>query len=74
MFGTIESVKAVAELFAPISGEVSGRNEELLEAPETTNEDPYGDAWMIKITVTNPDELADLLSAEQYRAYIDEIS
>ncbi len=73
VFGNIESVKAVSELFAPISGEVVEVNGDLIDAPETANEDPYGDAWMLKIEASDPSEFDALLSAEQYKAYLAEI-
>lgn len=72
-FGTIESVKAVSELFAPVSGEVIEVNGDLIDAPETANEDPYGDAWMIKIEASDPSEFEALMSADQYKAYLAEI-
>ena len=65
-FGSIESVKAVSELFMPVSGEVTGINEELGASPEKINEDPYGAGWMIEIRLLNPDETSDLMSAEEY--------
>jgi glycine cleavage system H protein len=63
VFGTIESVKAVSELYAPVSGEVTAINEALVQKPETVNTDPHG-AWMIALKVTGPDD--DLLDAQQY--------
>ena len=65
-FGNIESVKAVSELFMPISGEVTDINEELGASPEKINEDPYGAGWMIEIRLLNQDETSDLMSAEEY--------
>jgi glycine cleavage system H protein len=73
VFGNIESVKAVSELFAPISGEVIEVNGDLIDAPETANEDPYGDAWMVKIEASDPSEFDALLTADQYKAYLAEI-
>ncbi|HEY9643028.1 MAG TPA: glycine cleavage system protein GcvH [Coleofasciculaceae cyanobacterium] len=70
-FGTVESVKAVEDLKAPVSGTVVERNEPLLDTPEQLAEDPYGEAWMLKIRVNNPDELADTLSADDYRAQVE---
>lgn len=67
-FGTIESVKTVADLFAPVSGEVVEVNEALQDAPETVSEAPYGEGWIIKIRMSDPSELEDLLSAEDYQA------
>lgn len=66
VFGTIEAVKTVSDAFLPVSGEILEFNEELNDAPETVNKDPYGKGWMVKISLTNPAELSELLSAEQY--------
>jgi glycine cleavage system H protein len=66
VFGTVEAVKTVSDLFSPISGTVLEVNEKLADAPETVNSDPYGDGWIIKISITKPEELAELLSAETY--------
>ncbi len=67
--GSIESVKAVSDLFAPVSGEVIEVNEALAEKPELVNTDPYGDGWMIKIRMSDPTELDALMSAEEYDEY-----
>ncbi|MCY7286293.1 MAG: glycine cleavage system protein GcvH, partial [Cyanobacteria bacterium CAN_BIN43] len=67
-FGTVESVKAVEDLKAPLSGTVIERNNAVIEAPEQLAEDPYGEAWMLKIRVNDSDELNDALSAAEYRA------
>ncbi len=69
-FGVIESVKAAYELYAPVSGEIIEINPELEHAPELVNEDPYNQGWMIKIRMDDPDELNNLLSAEDYYANI----
>ena len=69
-FGVVESVKAVSDLFAPISGEVVEVNADLAKKPETVNADPYGQGWMIVVTVSDPAELEGLLSAEAYVALI----
>ncbi len=69
-FGTIEAVKAVADLFAPVSGEVIEVNEKLGAEPETVNKDPYGEGWMIKIKLSNPAEVDDLMNADQYKEKI----
>ncbi len=69
-FGTIEAVKAVSDLFAPVSGEVVEVNEQLNDTPEIVNKDPYGEGWMIKIKLDNPDELAELLDSESYKKLI----
>ena len=68
-FGNVESVKAVSELFIPVSGEVVEINEELGAAPEKINEDPYGSGWMIRIRLLNQEETADLMSGEEYEEY-----
>ena len=68
-FGNVESVKAVSELFIPCSGEVIEVNEDLGNAPEMLNEDPYGKAWLIQISLKDPAETADLMSAEEYDEY-----
>lgn len=65
-FGTIEAVKAVSDLFSPVTGEVIEVNSELTDSPEVINGDPYGKGWMIKVKVSKPDELNDLLSAAEY--------
>jgi glycine cleavage system H protein len=71
-FGTVESVKAVSELFTPASGEVVGVNDELGGAPEAINKDPYGEGWMIRIRLTDKSETAGLMSAKQYDEYTKE--
>jgi len=68
-FGNVESVKAVSELFIPVSGEVIEINEDLGAAPEKINEDPYGAGWMIRVRFLNQAETADLMSAEEYNEY-----
>jgi glycine cleavage system H protein len=69
-FGTVESVKAVSEIYAPASGEVTESNAALADAPETINKDPHGSAWLIKIKLTDPAELGGLMDAAAYQAYI----
>ena len=69
-FGTFESVKAVSELFSPVTGKVTAVNDALQKKPETVNSDPYGEAWMIEVQVTNPSEVEALMSAEQYDAFV----
>ncbi len=69
-FGTIEAVKAVSELFAPVSGKVVEVNSALEDAPETINSDPYGDGWMLKIELADKSELDSLLSAADYEKLI----
>lgn len=71
-FGVIESVKAAYDLLAPVSGEVIGRNEALLEAPEKVNDSPYGDGWMIRLRLSNPSELDELMDAATYQATLTE--
>lgn len=71
-FGTVESVKAVSEIYSPVSGEVVETNTALADAPETINKDPHGAGWMIKIRLTNPKELSNLMDAAAYQAYIAE--
>ena len=70
VFGTVEAVKTVSDLFMPISGTIVEVNGGLEDAPETVNSDPYGDGWMIKITIGNESELDGLLSADQYNGLI----
>ncbi|REC96284.1 glycine cleavage system protein GcvH [Kushneria indalinina] len=65
-FGVVESVKAASDLYAPLSGEVLGVNTLLEDAPESLNESPYDDAWLIKIRLAEPDELESLMDAESY--------
>ncbi len=70
-FGSVESVKAVSDLYAPVSGTVTAVNEELATAPEKVNSDPHA-AWMVKITLANPSEAASLLSVADYEKFIAE--
>ncbi len=70
VFGTIEAVKTVSDLFMPLSGEITEFNSKLEENPEAVNENPYADGWMIKMTISNPEEIAELLDAEAYKALI----
>lgn len=69
-FGTIEAVKAVSDLFAPISGVVTEVNKDLEGSPEVVNKDPYGKGWMVKVKLTNPSEVSSLLDAAGYKALI----
>lgn len=69
-FGTIEAVKAVSDLYAPVSGEVTEVNASLSTAPESVNKDPYGGGWMVKIRLAKPAEAAGLLDAAAYRSLI----
>jgi len=68
--GSVESVKAVSDIYAPVSGEVVEINPLLSTAPEKLNEDPHGDAWLVKIKLSAPDEIKRLLSAEDYQNYV----
>ena len=69
-FGTVESVKAVSEIYAPASGEVLEANGELQAKPETINSDPHGSAWLVKVRLADPKELSALMDAPAYEAYI----
>jgi glycine cleavage system H protein len=71
-FGVVESVKAVSDLFAPVSGEVSAANDELSAQPELVNEEPYGAGWMLKVKVSDAGQLDELLDAASYDALIAE--
>jgi glycine cleavage system H protein len=71
VFGTIEAVKTVSDLYMPVSGEVIELNEALADDPETVNEDPYGKGWLIKIKLSDTSELEALLSADAYQEIID---
>ena len=68
--GSVESVKAVSEIYSPVSGEVVEANDKLAEAPEKINQDPHGEAWLVKIRVSAPGDATDLLSAAEYESYI----
>ncbi|MGH7484190.1 MAG: glycine cleavage system protein GcvH [Bryobacteraceae bacterium] len=68
--GSVESVKAVSDVYAPISGEVIEVNGALAESPEKLNQDPHGDAWLVKISMSSPSELKELLTAADYQAYV----
>jgi glycine cleavage system H protein len=69
-FGVVESVKAVSDLFAPVTGAVKQVNEELFNRPELVNNDPYGQGWMLLVEVGDPSQLETLMTAEQYEAYL----
>lgn len=70
VFGTVEAVKTVSDLFLPLSGEIIEFNEALEDAPESVNSDPYGEGWMIKIKMSDASEIDGLMSAEDYKALI----
>lgn len=70
VFGTIEAVKTVSDMFMPVGGEILEVNPELENSPDIVNKDPYGSGWMIKIKLTDPSETGALLSAEQYQAIL----
>ena len=71
-FANVESVKSVSEIYAPVSGEVIEINEDLEDAPETVNTDPYGDGWICRMSMDNPGELDALLDAAAYKSLIEE--
>jgi len=70
-FGVVESVKATEDLFSPVSGKVVEVNSPLDDSPEMVNEDPYGDGWLIRLEMTDQDEIKELMNAEQYHAYVE---
>ena len=69
-FGTVESVKAVSEIFSPVSGEIIETNAALADAPEKINQDPHGAAWLAKIRLANSSEVSNLMNAAEYEAYV----
>ncbi len=70
VFGTVEAVKTVSDLFLPLTGEIIEFNDSLERSPESVNSDPYGAGWMIKVKFTNPEEVAELLSSDDYKKLI----
>jgi len=70
-FGVIESIKAVSDLYAPAGGEVVATNEAVVDSPELVNDDPYGEGWMIELRVDDPDELDEILTADEYREQVE---
>jgi len=70
VFGTVEAVKTVSDLFLPLSGEIIEFNEDLTTSPETVHADPYGAGWMVKVKIANPSEIESLLSAQAYKELI----
>lgn len=71
-FGVVESVKAVSDLYAPVSGRVVEVNQPVLDAPELVNEDPFHDGWMLKVEVKNPEDREGLMSGPEYKEYVEE--
>ncbi|MBK5229899.1 MAG: glycine cleavage system protein GcvH [Thermoleophilia bacterium] len=71
-YAEVESVKAVSEVIAPLSGEIVEANESLSDSPETINDDPYGEGWMVKIKLSDPGEAADLMDADAYKQHLEE--
>lgn len=71
-YGIVESVKAASDLYVPVGGEITAVNEELESAPELINDDPYGEGWTIRLDPSDPDELDDLMDAEEYQAFVEE--
>ncbi|MDS0474808.1 glycine cleavage system protein GcvH [Natrinema sp. 1APR25-10V2] len=69
-FGVVESIKAVSDLYAPVGGEVVAINDDLFDAPELVNEDPFGEGWMLELEPDDPDELEDCLTADEYENQI----
>lgn len=70
VFGTVEAVKTVSDLYLPVNGAITELNAELADAPELINQDPYGKGWMVKMTVENPDDVAALLDAAGYESLV----
>ena len=70
IFGSVEAVKTVSDLFIPVSGEITEMNENLEDNPELINDDPYGDGWIIKMKINDSNELSDLLGADEYKELI----
>ncbi len=71
-YAEVESVKAVSDVIAPLSGEILAVNSAIVDAPETVNSDPYGEGWLVRVRLTSPDETGALLDAEGYRQYLAE--
>jgi glycine cleavage system H protein len=70
-FGSVESVKAVSDLFAPVSGKVIEINDDLLDSPEMVNEDPYGEAWLVKVKITDTSGIDELMDAAAYKKFLE---
>ncbi len=73
-FGSVESVKAVSDLYSPVSGTVVEINDSLMDSPEMVNEDPYGDAWMVRMKLADKAEFESLMSASEYAKYVESLS
>ncbi|HNQ59345.1 MAG TPA: glycine cleavage system protein GcvH [Bacteroidales bacterium] len=71
--GSIEAVKTVEDIYMPVSGEIVEFNEKLIEKPDLLNKDPYGEGWIVKITLINPSELDDLLDSQSYKEFIESL-
>ena len=71
-FGSVESVKAVSDIYSPVAGDITAVNDELADAPEKLNEDPHGAAWLVKVRLTKPHQLGHLMSAADYEKYLGE--
>ena len=69
--GSVESVKAVSDLYSPVTGEVTAVNDTLADAPEKVNNDPHGEAWMVKVKLAKPEEIDSLMTAAEYQSYIE---
>lgn len=70
-FGSVESVKAVSDVYAPVGGEITAINEDLISAPQKLNSDPHGDAWLIRLKVSDPGQINGLMTPAEYQAYAD---
>ncbi|MCF8132610.1 MAG: glycine cleavage system protein GcvH [Synechococcus sp. Tobar2m-G35] len=70
-FGTVESVKAVEEMYAPVSGVVTARNDVVIERPELLQQDPYGEGWLLEVEPTDPGQIEDLMAADAYRSKVE---
>lgn len=73
-YGEVESVKAVSDLISPLSGEVLAVNQKVVDEPETVNDDPYGEGWLVRIRMTNPSEADGLLDADAYKKLLEELA
>lgn len=71
-FGSVESVKAVSDIFSPVSGEITEINTSLVDSPEKINQDPHGTAWLVRLKLDDPKEASSLMDAKAYQAYVDE--